>query len=490
MSLPEVKYTQLFINNEFVNSVSGNSFTTINPTTAEKICNVQEADKADVDLAVKAAREAFKLGSPWRRMDASQRGRLINKLAGLIERDAKYLAALETLDNGMIIGTSFGVMIGSARQLRYFAGWADKIQGKTIPIDGDFFCYTRYEPVGVVGAIVPWNFPVFLLTGKLVNALTCGNTIVIKPAEQTPLTALYIASLVKEAGFPPGVVNVLPGYGPTAGAAIAEHMDVDFVTFTGSTEVGHLIQQASGKSNLKRVALEMGGKSPNIVFADADLDYAVEVSHRGLFNHSGQVCLAASRTFVQEEIYDEFVRKSVARAKRRVIGNPYLKTTEGGPQINQEQVDKIMDLIESGKHQGAKLECGGKRHGDKGYFIESTVFSNVKDDMRIATEEIFGPVQQLIKFKTLEEVSERANKTKYGLAAAVFTKDIDKAISIANTVSAGIVWVNVYGVMGGPVPFGGFKMSGIGREGGEDGLMEYLEVKTVIIKQPGQVNKL
>ncbi|XP_072050604.1 aldehyde dehydrogenase 1A1-like [Amphiura filiformis] len=488
MSSPEVKYTQIFINNEFVNSVSGNTFPTVNPTTAEKICDVQETDKADVDLAVKAAREAFKLGSPWRRMDASQRGRLINKLADLIERDVKYIAALETLDNGMIIGTSFCKTIGAVKVLRYLAGWADKIQGKTIPIDGDFFCYTRYEPIGVVGAVIPWNFPVHHVASKLGNALTCGNTIVVKPAEQTPLTALYIASLVKEAGFPPGVVNIIPGYGPTAGAAIAEHMDVDLVTFTGSTEVGHLIQQASGKSNLKRVALEMGGKSPNIVFADADLDYAVEVSHKGVFNHSGQVCLAASRTFVQEEIYDEFVKKSVARAKRRVIGNPYLETTEGGPQINQEQVDRIMDLIESGKQQGAKLECGGNRYGDKGYFIESTVFSDVKDDMRIATEEIFGPVQQLIKFNTLDEVSERANKTRYGLAAAVFTKDIDKAIYIANTVSAGIIWVNVYGVKGGPVPFGGFKMSGIGREGGEDGLMEYLEVKTVIIKQPGESN--
>lgn len=484
MALPVVKYTQIFINNEFVNSVSGKTFPTINPSTAEKTCDVQESDKADVDIAVKAAREAVKLGSTWRRMDASARGCLINKLADLMERDAKHLSALETLDNGMVIGLSYGVVVGAIKHLRYIAGWADKIHGKTIPIDGDYFCYTRYEPVGVVAAIVPWNFPLFLLSLKMGGALACGNSIVIKPAEATPLSTLYLASLVKEAGFPPGVVNILPGYGATAGAALSEHMDVDLITFTGSTAVGRLIQQASGKSNLKRVALELGGKSPNIVFADADLDYAVEVSHQGLFMNSGQLCVAASRTFVQEEIYDEFVKKSVARAKKRVIGNPSEPTTEGGPQINEQAVDKIMSLIESGKQQGAKLECGGKRHGDKGYYVESTVFSNVQDDMRIATEEIFGPVQQLIKFKTLDEVTERANNTKYGLAAAVFTKDIDKAIAIANSVSAGIVWVNTYSIMGGPIPFGGYKMSGIGREGGEDGLMEFLEIKTVIIKTP------
>lgn len=485
-SLPEVKFNQIFINNEFVNSVSGKTFATVNPATAEKTCDVQEGDKADIDLAVKAAREAVKLGSPWRRMDASARGRLINKLADLIERDAKYIAALETMDNGMVIGLSYGETIGATKQLRYFAGWADKIHGKTIPIDGDYFCYTRYEPVGVVGAIIPWNFPLFMLACKMGSALTCGNTFVVKPAEATPLTTLYVASLVKEAGFPPGVVNVVPGYGPTAGSALSEHMDVDCITFTGSTNVGHLVQQASGRSNLKRVHLELGGKSPNIVFADADIDYAVEVSHRGLFTHSGQVCLAASRTFVQEEIYDEFVKKSVEKAKKRVVGDPYDPKSHGGPQINQQAVDKILDLIESGEKQGAKLECGGKRHGDKGYFIESTVFSNVQDDMRIATEEIFGPVQQLIKFKTLEEVTERANKSKYGLAAAVITKDIDKAIAVANSISAGIVWVNDYSVMGGPIPFGGYKRSGIGREGGEDGLMEFLEIKTVIIKTPPQ----
>ncbi|XP_072039302.1 aldehyde dehydrogenase 1A1-like [Amphiura filiformis] len=485
MAVPDVKFTQIFINNEWVNSVGGKTFGTINPTTGEKICDVQEGEKADIDLAVKAAKDAFKIGSPWRRMDASARGRLLNKLADLIDRDADYLASLETLDNGMLYHTmSRPFTGGAANLLRYLGGWSDKIHGKTIPIDGDYFCYTRYEPVGVVGAIIPWNFPVFLTAIKLGHALTCGNTLVLKPAEQTPLTALYLAFLVKEAGFPPGVVNVVPGYGPTAGAAISEHMDVDMVTFTGSTEVGRIIQKSAANSNLKKVALEMGGKSPNIIFADADLDSAVEWSHTGLFNHSGQVCVAGSRIFVQDGIYDEFLKRSVERAKKRIIGDPYDPKIQGGPQIEQVQVDKIMDLIESGKKEGAKLECGGGRHGDKGYFVESTVFSDVKDDMRIAKEEIFGPVQSIFKFKTIEEVADRANKTSYGLAAAVFTKDIDKAITIANTIQAGYIWVNCYQAVSLQAPFGGYKQSGIGREGGEDGIAEYCEIKTVIVKIP------
>lgn len=490
MAAPEVKYTQIFINNEFVNSVSDKSFPTLNPTTAEKICAVQEGDKADIDLAVKAARNAFKLGSTWRRMDASARGRLLCKLADLIDRDIEYLTRLEILDGGMTINFATKLFSGLGNALRHTAGWADKIQGKTIPIDGDFFCYTRYEPIGVVGAITPWNFPCLHMVKKMAHAIAAGNTIVIKPAEQTPLTALYVASLIKEAGFPPGVVNVVPGYGHSAGAALSGHMEVDLVSFTGSTEVGRMIQVASGQSNLKRVLLEMGGKSPNIVFADADLDYAVEMSHKALFTHSGQVCVAGSRTFVEEGIYDEFVTKSVARAKERTIGSPYEKTTEGGPQIDENQLNKILELIESGKNEGAKLECGGYRHGDKGYFVQSTVFSDVTDDMRIAKEEIFGPVQQIIKFKTLDEVLERANSTTYGLAASVFTKDIDKALTVANTVQSGIVWVNTFNVKPSAVPFGGVKMSGIGREGGEDGLKGYMEIKTVVVKTSAQIQTL
>ncbi|XP_070564297.1 aldehyde dehydrogenase 1A1-like [Ptychodera flava] len=406
------------------------------------------------------------------------------KLASLVERDSEYLAKLETLDNGKPFKSAIGDMYFSVKLIEYYAGYADKIHGKTIPVDGNFFCYTRHEPVGVCGQITPWNFPLLLCFLKLAPALCCGCTCVLKPAEQTPLTALYAASLVKEAGFPPGVVNIVPGYGPTAGAAISEHMDIDKVSFTGSTEVGRLIQQASGRSNLKRVTLELGGKSPNIILSDVDMEFAVEKAHVALFNNMGQVCVAGSRTFVQEDIYDEFVKKSVERAKKRTIGNPFDGQNESGPQIDQTQFEKIFELIESGKKEGAKLQCGGGRHGDKGFFIESTVFSDVQDDMRIAKEEIFGPVQQIMKFKDIEEVIERANNTHYGLAAAVFTKDIDKALTISNALQAGSVWVNCYNAVGPQAPFGGFKMSGVGRELGEYGLDEYTEVKTVTIKLP------
>ncbi|XP_002730825.1 aldehyde dehydrogenase, mitochondrial-like [Saccoglossus kowalevskii] len=480
---PQVKYTQIFVNNEFVNSVSGKTFPTINPTTGEKICDVQEADKADVNLAVKAAREAFKLGSPWRCMDASARGRLLYKLADLVERDKDYFAALETLDNGIPYNDGMGTIEEVIQVLRYYGGWADKIHGKTIPIDGSFFCYTRHEPIGVCGQIIPWNFPMEMVSWKLGPALAAGNTVVLKPAEQTPLTALYTAALVKEAGFPPGVVNVVPGYGPTAGAAISEHMDVDKVAFTGSVDVGKIIKTAAATSNLKRVTLELGGKSPNIVFADTtDLDEAVLVSHEALFYNMGQCCCAGSRTFVQEEIYDEFVKKSTERAQNRTVGNPLDTNIESGPQINEEQFDKVLDLIESGKKEGAKLQCGGSRHGDKGLFIQPTVFSDVEDNMRIAKEEIFGPVQAIFKFKTIEEVLERANNTSFGLAASVFSRDIDKALTIANSLQAGTVWVNTYNAGGANAPFGGYKMSGNGRELGEYALQEYTEIKTVTVK--------
>nr|AGN03871.1 retinol dehydrogenase 2 [Aurelia aurita] len=479
----EIKYTQIFINNEFRNSESGKTFPTINPCTGEKICDVQEGDKADVNIAVKAARDAFKLGSPWRTMDASEKGLLLIRLADLMERDREYLAKLETLDNGKPYSDSFGTDLAlTIKCYRYYGGWADKIHGKTIPTDGNFFNYTRREPIGVVGQIIPWNFPLLMQAWKLAPALCCGNTVVMKLAEQTPLTGLYVASLIKEAGFPPGVVNIIPGYGPTAGAAISEHMDVDKVAFTGSTDIGKIIQQAAGKSNLKSVTLELGGKSPNIVFADANVDEAVELCHFALFFNQGQCCCAGSRTFVEESIYDEFVKKSVARAQRRTVGNPMDKNTQQGPQVDKEQFEKILDLIDSGKKQGAKLSCGGKRVGDKGFFIEPTVFSDVTDDMRIATEEIFGPVQQIMKFKDINEMIERANKTCYGLAAAVVTNDLNKALKVAHSVRAGTVWVNCYDVLNCQSPFGGYKMSGTGRELGEYGLEQYTEVKSVIIK--------
>ncbi|XP_041649363.1 aldehyde dehydrogenase, mitochondrial-like [Cheilinus undulatus] len=484
-SQPEVHFNKLFINNEWQNAVSGKTFHTINPATGEVICEVAEADEADVNKAVKAAQDAFKLGSPWRRMDASHRGLLLNRLADAIERDSAYLAELETLDNGKPYAVAYMVDLPNVvKCLRYYAGWADKWEGKTIPIDGDFFCYTRHEPIGVCGQIIPWNFPLLMQAWKLGPALATGNTVVMKVAEQTPLTALYVANLIKEVGFPEGVVNILPGMGPSAGAAIARHMDVDKVAFTGSTEVGHLIQQASGSSNLKKVTLELGGKSPNIILSDANLEDAVEQSHFALFFNQGQCCCAGSRTYVQSEIYDEFVERSVDRAKRRVVGNPFDLKTEQGPQVDQEQFNKILGYISSGKREGAKLMCGGGVAADRGYFIQPTVFGDVKDNMTIAREEIFGPVMQILKFKDLEEVVNRANDTKYGLAAAVFTKDIDKANYVSNGLRAGTVWINCYDVFGAQAPFGGYKASGNGRELGEYGLDNYTEVKTVTMRVP------
>lgn len=482
---PEILYTGIFVNNEWHKSASGKTFPVYNPSTGEAIADVQASDKADVDKAVKAAQQAFKIGSKWRTMDASQRGNLLNNLADLMERDRVYLASLETLNNGKPYSAAYAADLAlSIKCLRYYAGWADKIQGKTIPVDGSFFAYTRHEPVGVCGQIIPWNFPLLMQAWKLGPALATGNTVIMKPAEQTPLTALYVAELIKEAGFPAGVVNILPGYGPTAGAAIASHPGIDKVAFTGSTEIGHLVMTAAAQSNLKRVTLELGGKSPNIIFKDCDLDYAVETAHFGLFFNQGQCCCAGSRIFVEDAIYDEFVARSVERAKKRAVGNPFDLNVEQGPQVDEDQFKKILSLIDAGKKEGAKLLTGGARYGDRGYFIQPTVFADVKDDMKIAREEIFGPVQQILKFSSMEEIVERANKTIYGLAAAIFTNDLNKANYLSQALRAGTVWVNCYDVLEAQTPFGGFKQSGIGRELGEYGLQAYTEVKSVIVKVP------
>jgi aldehyde dehydrogenase (NAD+) len=479
----KVSATKLLINGKWVNSASGKTFPTINPSTAEVITQVQEADAVDVDRAVIAARAAFETGAWRRKMTASQRGAMINRLADLIEKNADELAQLEALDNGKPYHVARAADLPlTIACYRYYAGWADKIQGKTIPVNGNYFCYTKHEPVGVVGQIIPWNFPLLMQAWKLGPALATGCTVVMKPAEQTPLTALRVGELIMEAGFPEGVVNLLPGYGPTAGASIARHMDVDKVAFTGSTEVGHLIMRAAADTNLKRVTLELGGKSPNIVFADADMDQAIEGAHFALFFNQGQCCCAGSRLFVEEKAYDEFVEKSVARAKKRTVGNPFDKKTEQGPQVDQDQFDKVMGYIEKGKKEHGKLMTGGNRVGDKGYFIEPTIFADVTDSMTIAQEEIFGPVMTILRFKSIEEVSARANNTAYGLAAAVWTKDISKAHAIADSVRAGTVWVNCYDVFDAGAPFGGFKQSGIGRELGEYGLANYTEVKTVTVK--------
>ncbi|XP_049908718.1 aldehyde dehydrogenase family 1 member A3 [Epinephelus moara] len=483
VKVQEIRHTKIFIDNEWHTSSSGRTFPTFNPATGVKICEVEEADKEDVDKAVQAAKAAGQRGSPWRRMDASSRGRLLHKLADLMERDRVLLATLETLDTGKPFLQSFFIDLdGSIKTLRYYAGWTDKIHGKSLPVDENFVCLTKHEPVGVCGAIIPWNFPLLMFTWKIAPALSCGNTVVIKPAEQTPLTALHVGSLIKEAGFPPGVVNIVPGFGPTAGAAIASHMDIDKVAFTGSTEVGQLIKEASAKSNLKRVTLELGGKNPSIVFADCDLQLAVEETQKGALYNQGQCCTAASRVFVEESIYEEFVHRSIENAKKIVIGDPLDPKTSHGPQIDRQQFDKIMDLIESGKQEGARLEYGGAALGEKGLFIQPTIFSGVKDHMRIAKEEIFGPVQCIFSFKSQQEAIDRANNSQYGLVSAVFTSSMDRALSVSAALETGTVWINCYNALHAQTPFGGYKMSGNGRELGEYALAEYSEVKAVTIK--------
>merc|ERR1711970_1241162 len=418
MAPPEIKYTKLFINNEFVDSISGRTFATLNPATEEVICQVSEGDKADVDVAVKAAREAFKLGSPWRTMDASKRGQMLNKMADLIERDYEYIARLETLDNGKPLEASKGDLIHAISVWRYFAGWADKLHGDTLPIDGSFLSYTRKEPVGVCGQITPWNYPIPMASWKWATALAAGCTVVLKPAEQTPLTALALAALSLEVGFPPGVINVVTGFGET-GATLTHHPKVDKIAFTGSTVVGRMVQVACAQSNLKRCTLELGGKSPLVVFDDVeDLEEAVKICHDCVFENAGQCCCAASRTFVQAGIYDKFVARAKELALARKVGDPWTGV-EQGPQIDKGSFDKVLEMVESGKSEGAVLECGGSQIGGKGYFVKPTVFSGVKDSMRIAREEIFGPVQSILKFETMEELIERVNDTSYGLAGGI-----------------------------------------------------------------------
>ncbi|XP_036323763.1 aldehyde dehydrogenase 9 isoform X2 [Rhagoletis pomonella] len=380
------KYTQLFINNEFVDAVSGKKFPTINPATGKLIAEVAEGDKADVDLAVAAAKKAFHRNSEWRKLSPLQRTELINKLCSLMDRDKNVLASLETQDNGKPYAEALFDVEVSIMTLKYYAGWTDKYFGDTIPADG-FVAMTRKEPVGVVGQIIPWNYPLLMLAWKWGPALAVGCTIVMKPAEQTPITALHLAALTKEAGFPAGVINIITGYGPTAGAAISSHRDIQKVAFTGSVEIGRIIMQSAAKSNLKRVSLELGGKSPVVVFEDADVDMAVDIAHEALFSNHGQSCCAGSRTYVHEKIYDKFVAKATAAAKARKVGNPFDESVKQGPQIDEEMLNKVLGYIESGKQQGAKLQCGGKRIGNVGYFIEPTVFSDVTDNMKIAQEE-------------------------------------------------------------------------------------------------------
>lgn len=475
--------TQLLINGKFVNSKSGKTFETINPATEKVIAQIQEADKEDVDLAVKAARKAFDEGS-WRKIGASERGRMIYKLSELVEKHADELALLESMDNGKPRHIARAADLNLAMEtLRYYAGWADKVHGKVIPHNGPYFMYTRHEPVGVAGQIIPWNFPLLMMVWKIAPALAMGCTLVLKPAEQTPLTALRMGELIMEAGFPEGVVNILPGYGPTAGNALVTHSQVDKIAFTGSTEIGLEIMRNAHEKNLKRITLELGGKSPNIIMDDADLDLAVEQSQAALFFNMGQCCSAGSRLYVHEKIYDEFVARSIKAAKQKKVGDPLSGEHDQGALVDKDQLDKVLKYIKIGKEQGAKLAVGGNRKSGSGYFVEPTIFTDVKDDMSIAKDEIFGPVLSIMKFKTIDEVIQRANKSNYGLAAGVVTKNTETALRFANELRSGTVWINCYNAFGTNTPFGGFKNSGIGRELGEYGLDNYTEVKTVVMKR-------
>jgi len=472
---------QLLIDGKWVNSVSGKTFETLNPATEEVLCRVAEGGKEDVDKAVKAARRAFETG-PWRKMSTAERARIMLRLADLIEKHADELAQIETLDNGKPINESRYVDVPqTVETFRYYAGWATKLEGETINANTNFFTYTLREPVGVVGQIIPWNFPMLMLAWKWGPALAAGNCVVLKPAEQTPLSALRIGELALEAGFPDGVINIITGFGAdSAGEAISHHMDIDKVAFTGEDKTGKLIVQAS-TSNLKRVSLELGGKAPNIVFADADIDAAVKGAITGIFFNQGQVCCAGSRLFLEKNIHDEFMTKLTERIGKMRQGEGMDEKTHIGPQVSKEQQERILNYIGIAKGEGAKLACGGEAPAEmkKGYFVKPTVFTGVNNDMRIAQEEVFGPVLAVIPFGTMDEVAEQANKTTFGLSGAVWTRDVKKAHKFASHIKAGTIWVNCYNVFDPAVPFGGYKMSGYGRELGKHSIELYTNIKSV-----------
>ena len=474
---------KMFIDGKWVNAASDKTFPVYNPATGEVMAQVVEGDREDINRAVAAARKAFE-GGAWPRMTASERGRLIWKLADLIEQRAEEFAQLESLDNGKPLAVARVADVPLAVDLfRYMAGWATKIEGNTIPFSPKYMAYTRREPVGVVGQIIPWNFPLLMAAWKLGPALATGCTVVLKPAEQTPLSALLLAELIADAGFPEGVVNVVPGYGETAGAALAAHPDVDKVAFTGSTEVGKLIVQAAA-GNLKKVSLELGGKSPNIVFDDADMQASIPGAASAIFFNHGQCCCAGSRLYVQQDIFEEVVDGIAERAKKIKLGPGFDPETDMGPLVSTEQLNRVCSYLESGFNEGAEAIVGGKKREGAGYFVEPTVMVKTTPDMKVVREEIFGPVVCAIPFKgdDLDRLVAAANRGEYGLAAAVWTRDISKAHRVAEKLRAGTVWINCYNVFDAALPFGGYKQSGWGREMGHEALEAYTEVKAVCLQ--------
>lgn len=471
--------TELFIANEWRGASSGETFGVVNPATEETIAQVASATAQDVDAAVAAARACFE-SDEWRRMSARKRGGLLYRCADLLESRLDEFARLESAHNGKTYFEAKIELSMTAATIRYYAGWADKIEGKTIPVEGPALVYTRREPVGVVAAIVPWNFPLNLASWKFAPALASGCTVVLKPASETPLTALAFAELVEEAGFPAGAFNVVTGGGSTVGMALVKHPGVDKIAFTGSTEVGRRIMREAAGTN-KRISLELGGKSPNIVFADADLESAIRGAQTGIFYGKGEVCAAGSRLLVERSVHDEVVDKLASRAAKLLPGDPLDKNTRMGALVSKSQQENVMGYVSRGIEEGAKLVAGGKTatHEGKGYFVEATVFDGVTPDMSIAREEIFGPVLSVLQFDGVDEAIQLANETDYGLAAGVWTRDIAKGHRVADAIRAGTVWVNTYNFYDAAAPFGGFKSSGFGRELGGHGLDAFLENKTV-----------